>query len=326
MALKSNYDRMNYSLETEDLTQIEFSERWGTGTETNNSDKQKKSQKGGFNSDIDYLFTSEEKSQNKYKKTKQLGGVINTDESNEDYLRHKKQQGGNDSDYIDENYLKKKKHHKKQQGGSRSDQSDDEDIDYLFTQTKKQSGGADTEGAIERDFLAVFNTAKEYSKRIEKISGGDAKTVDVFISESPEMNGGGYESDGNFTDRYDDMISTPVGHTDIYGGGTKADNTKRLKGVIEFAGKLRDNHPELAKQNISWTGIVSIAWMIWKEAEKKTGSDKINVNEAKALELSDKLSDYIKQYKALPPKVKKAKKAKKEKNIATPSRVYGGFY
>jgi hypothetical protein len=335
MALKSDYTRINNFLETEDLTQIEFSEHWGAGK--NDSDKHKKiSQHGGFDSDIDYLFTPEEKSHGKYKKTKQLGG-INTDENNEDYndyLRRKKQQGGNDENYSD--YLRHKKQHggndsdylrhKKQHGGNYTDQSD-EDIDYLFTPTMKQSGGnnKDIDAEIERDFLAVFDEANKYRKNIEQLTGGGSnkKSVDVLISDSPSDDmKGGYATDDNFTDTYDDMYATAVGDNDQY-GGNKAENTKRLKSVIDFAKKIKETHPELDKQGISWTGIVSIAWIIWKDAEKKPGNAKIEVT---ALELSDNINKYIQQYKALPPKVKKAKKPKKVKNAATPSRVYGGFY
>lgn len=338
MALKSDYTRINNFLDTPDLTQVEFSEHWGTGK--NDSDKQKKSsQYGGFkpsvnsdkfNSDIDYLFTPEEKSQKKHKKTKQLGG-INTDENNEDYndyLRRKKQQGGNDENYSD--YLR----HKKQQGGKNKELSDDElsddaDIDYLFTPVMKQSGGnnRDNDTEIERDFLAVFDEANKYRKNIERLTGGKGKSnkkaVDVFISDSPSDEiKGGYMTDDNFTDTYDDMYATAVGDNDQF-GGTKADNTKRLKSVIDFAKKLKETHPELDKQNISWTGIVGIAWMIWKEAEKSPGKAGV---EATALELSNNINKYIQQHKALPPKVKKAKKPKKVKNTETPSRVYGGFY
>src|SRR5208282_328177 len=175
MAFNSDYNRMKDLLETEELTHIEFSEHWGS--ENSEYNIAKKSQHGGFESDdINYLFTTDEK---KHRGHKQRGG----NEPPIDYL----------FDYDDKN--------DKQTGGYESDEAD---IDYLFTPVhKSQHGGSTNE--IEHDFLSIFNTAKEYSKRIENIANKGNSKVDVVLSESATNQTGGYDSD--FMNEYDETAN-----------------------------------------------------------------------------------------------------------------------
>ena len=226
-------------------------------------------------------------------------------------------------DYLFDSDEKKHKKPKKQNGGFRTEEVN---IDYLFTSEQNLSGGADYGNHnknIENDFLAIFNTAKEYSKRIENIAGAgkNKSKVDVVISDSVSnnMTGGSYYLNDDFSDQYNDM-------TDNYSQfGAGVMKSPKIAGMLEIAKKIK-NHAEITKAGIVWKHLLSVAGLIWDDAAKQTAGSDPEAIKKKALELSNNPSKYIQQFKLLPPKPVKIKKPKKVKAPTTPSRVHGGFY
>jgi hypothetical protein len=213
------------------------------------------------------------------------------------------QDGGEGSDVNDIEYLftpdgRSYQHSEifEQDGGAGSDMDDPADIDYLFqTEARHQEGGA-----VEKDFLSVFNAANEYSKRIKNLAT-EKKSADMFIENSPDDQMGG-KRELNPSIRGMLEITASLRKREDY---IKKELEARLRREEEIKGKTPNMQGVLMK----------ISGFIWRDAEKQVGSGASpSAILKKALDLSSNLKKYLEDYKASEIKPKKEKKPKKKKD------------
>lgn len=205
-------------------------------------------------------------------------------------------------------------------GGDNSDDFE-VDIDYLFTAADErkrgnhQSGGADM-NEIERDFFAIFNSAKEYGKRIEDLANSEKKRMTPHQDPASVSQAGG---DDGWSDEYDSLF---MGEDDEFGldsqfGGANA----KFALIGEIANSILKM--KIKDAEIKQAGLMSIASAIIREAESNVS----NKNDMSAISAAAKkiangdISKYITAFKNRPKKPKKERKSKKSKDKTSESNA-----